>query len=249
MEAENIDFEWKSTIYNLPRNVLKFLLNSVLDTLPTNTNLALWNKRLSDKCNLCGSKETLGHVLNACPLMLAQQRYTWRHNNVLKQIRSTVKDVLDIPSATIYCDLPGSSHFTIPPDILVTTQRPDLVIVDREQQNMYILELTVCFESNRTNAHKFKDGKYEHLLSELVSCGYTPHYCAVEVGSRGTICYESKQDIKLFLQNITTSGKIANRTLKTAYQNIAKTALTSSYIIFYSKYDKDWTDFNIAHDV
>ena len=121
----------KAVIFNMPRKILKFLLNSVLDTLPTNTNLALWNKRVSESCKLCGARETLGHVLNGCKIMLDQQRYTWRHNNVLKQIENTVDSIVDGKQFEILSDLPGKGHYTIPPDIVPTNERPDLVILDR----------------------------------------------------------------------------------------------------------------------
>ncbi len=38
-EFELSDTTWKSYMFNLPRNTVKFLLNSVLDTLLTNSNL------------------------------------------------------------------------------------------------------------------------------------------------------------------------------------------------------------------
>ncbi len=146
---------------------MKFLLNSILDTLPTNTNLALWNKRVSESCKLCGSRETLGHVLNGCKVMLEQQRYTWRHNNVLSQIKTSITSVIENDDITVYCDLPGSGHFTIPPDLVPTTDRPDLVIIDRLQKEIHILELTVCFESNQKKAHEYKSEKYNPLLIDL----------------------------------------------------------------------------------
>ena len=54
---------WKSFIHNLKRGTTKFLLNSVIDTLPTKSNLKLWNKTTSDKCDFCKNKEATLHVL------------------------------------------------------------------------------------------------------------------------------------------------------------------------------------------
>ncbi len=50
----NADFEWKADIYGLPRSVAKFLLNSVLKSLPTKDNLHKWGKIISEACDLCG---------------------------------------------------------------------------------------------------------------------------------------------------------------------------------------------------
>ena len=83
---------------------MKFMLNSFLDSLPTKNNLSRWGKRTNIKCDLCGYKETLHHVLNNCKTMLDQGRYTWRHNSVLRIILDTLSDVSD-PSWKFFCDL------------------------------------------------------------------------------------------------------------------------------------------------
>ncbi len=45
MQAEQVDLTWRSCIYNLPRQVLKFAINASIDTLPTFRNLKQWGKR------------------------------------------------------------------------------------------------------------------------------------------------------------------------------------------------------------
>ena len=52
-DAEATDFTWKSHIYDLRADTLKFLVNAVIDTLPTAVNLKRWKKTSSDKCKLC----------------------------------------------------------------------------------------------------------------------------------------------------------------------------------------------------
>ena len=145
-ELEN-DISWKSVIYDLPRKTIGFLLNSVLDTLPTNSNLALWGKRTCNTCKICGKRETLGHILNNCNQMLQQGRYTWRHDSVLYHILDFTKQIVKLNSQLeICCDIGERSPVTIPPDILVTTDRPDLVVIDRTNHKIWIFELTVPFE-------------------------------------------------------------------------------------------------------
>ena len=58
-------------------------LNSALDTLPHNANLNLWRKRGDDSCPLCNERQTLIHVLNACPVALHARRYNYRHDVLL----------------------------------------------------------------------------------------------------------------------------------------------------------------------
>ena len=52
-EMTNEDVVWKSFMFDIRQGTLKFLLNASIDTLPTGANLVRWNKKTSDKCNLC----------------------------------------------------------------------------------------------------------------------------------------------------------------------------------------------------
>ena len=65
---------------------IKFLLRSTYDLLATPTNMVKWGKAEDDKCPLCGRTCHLEHVLSSCRVALSQNRYTWRHNSVLKVI-------------------------------------------------------------------------------------------------------------------------------------------------------------------
>ncbi len=85
-ELELSDTAWKTYMFNLPRNTVKFLLNSVVDTLLTNSNLMRWRKRSNSTCELCSHRETLLRTLNNCPTMLKDGRYTWRYNSVLSHM-------------------------------------------------------------------------------------------------------------------------------------------------------------------
>ncbi len=60
------DTQWKSLLFQLPPRIMQFVLNSIIDTLPTNSNLVRWKKQSNSKGDKCGNKETLMHVLNNC---------------------------------------------------------------------------------------------------------------------------------------------------------------------------------------
>ena len=64
---------------------LKFLVKSVYDLLPTPSNKNIWYGS-EETCKLCGGNGTLAHILSGCSVALSQGRYTWRHNQVLRQI-------------------------------------------------------------------------------------------------------------------------------------------------------------------
>ena len=83
---EATDFTWKSFLYDMKAGTLKFLVNSVVDTLPTAANLVRWGKSNSDKCKLCKGRQTTDHCLNICKVGLETGRWTWHHNNIVNYI-------------------------------------------------------------------------------------------------------------------------------------------------------------------
>jgi len=68
---------------------LKFLVKSVYDLLPTPSNKNIWFGS-EETCKLCGENGTLSHILSSCKVALSQGRFTWRHNQVLRQIALVV---------------------------------------------------------------------------------------------------------------------------------------------------------------
>jgi hypothetical protein len=136
LQAENENITWKLYMWGLPRGVLKFAVNSSIDMLPTFTNLRRWGMHALVNCQLCGNmvKQTLFHVLVHCKHKLEQGRFNWRHNSVLNQIASCLKSALVGKSTVeLYYDLDGlqaPGGRSIPADVRVQAQRPDLVIID-----------------------------------------------------------------------------------------------------------------------
>ena len=101
------DLSWNSLIYTLPQELLKFLLNSTHNVLPTPDNLKRWGKTVVDmKCVLCGfSNPNLKHILNGSSMSLKQGRYTWRHDNILacmvQELQSFLKCIASISAPAI----------------------------------------------------------------------------------------------------------------------------------------------------
>ena len=60
--------------------------------LPTPANLVRWKIANEDICR-CGKRGTLKHILSNCAKAL--DRYTWRHNEVLKIIHRVTKDQIE----------------------------------------------------------------------------------------------------------------------------------------------------------
>ena len=70
---------------------LAFAIRPVYDQLPSRENLQKWGLVEDTKCGLCGGTETLHHVLSNCTYTLANGRYTWRHNQVLREVCEAAK--------------------------------------------------------------------------------------------------------------------------------------------------------------
>ena len=185
---------WSSAISMLPEWCFKFALNVVTDTLPHNVNLYKWKKLSSPQCQLCGKHQYLSHVLNSCQKFLDLGRYTTRHDDVLSVIYNFCKSQLP-PGIQITADLPG--HYNFPQDIAITDQRPDIVIWNTT--TIHLLELTIPFETNISNAAEKKVQWYEALKK---ACSHTHHASIItlRIGSIGFLCMEGLQQLYGFLQ-------------------------------------------------
>ena len=128
-----------------------------------------------------------------------------------------LKDVSD-QSWSFYCDLVGVKKVagtTIPPDILPTQQRSDLVLVNESSKSIIIIELTVPFEQNIRKAHERKFDKYAGLTSDLQGQSYDTKVFFVEVGSRGLITDSNACSFQSIFPMISN-----NKTLEAGLQKI-----------------------------
>ena len=162
-------------------------------------------------------------------------RYLWRHNSVLQFIYELC--VAGNDGNEVFCDLdqsvPGIS--TIPTDIVITSQRPDLVIVDREEKSVTLFELSIAFEANTDSTHDYKLKRYSHLVADIENVGFKVFYYAFEVGSRGHISSENVNRLKSFVKKHAPQCR-----MKSVKDTISKIALLSSFIIFHSKFEEQW---------
>ena len=94
-----------------------------------------------------------------------------------------VLECLDPLKYTIYSDLPGYTvgGGSVPPEICITPQKPDIVIIDEKQKIMNIYELSVPFEQNIEKRHNEKSNKYAHFITDCT--GYNCDVTAFVIGS------------------------------------------------------------------
>ena len=245
LDQEDLDVTWKSYIYGVPRGVMSFAMRSSTNTLATPDNLKRWKKTRSDNCLMCQKpntfpqKCTLHHVLNNCKAFL-DNRYVWRHDSIVTYIVETLK--LDKPDQLdIFADIEGHrvNGLTLPSTVVVTGQRPDIVMVDRSTTppTVWLFELSVSFERNIEAANTRKHNRYSSLAEDIKESGYTCNNIPFEVGSRGHLTLSNRS-------NLTTLHQVGRpqTKLKTFLQIISKIALLCSYSIYLSRNDTGWSD-------
>ena len=240
MGEEMKDIAWKATIYKVPRGVMAWAVRAGTNTLATPDNLARWGRPVETKCKLegCSATCTLGHLLSCCAKAL--ERFKFRHDSVLNHLLETiVKKKND--QVTVYADLNGwrVNGGTIPHDLVLTEQIPDLVIIDRSATpaKVVLLELTVPWDSSNSfqNALERKTARYERLAEDLRDKGYTTLNLPLEVGCRGVINARNH----LVLETVCNLIKI--RAFKKLLSSLGRIALLGSYRIWLARNSQEWT--------
>ena len=211
---------------------MKFLLNASIDTLPTKVNLKQWGKISNDKC-FCGKRQTLNHILNCCKKSLEDGRYTYRHDSILNYIDKC----LDLEKFVCFVDIEGRktpAGGTLPPKVIVTTLKPDIVIIDNKTKEVNIFELTCPGEKRIDVANKLKKEKYQHFLKDITQFKAT--VTPFEVGSNtGHISQRNKQSFHLLHKYCKKNIK-----LNQFKNNISAISGLSSFFIFNCRNEKNW---------
>ena len=231
-KCEQTDATWQGYIYNLPKGTMKWVLNASIDTLPTKVNLKQWGKVNNDKC-FCGQRQTLNHILNCCKVSLNQGRYTYRHDNILTYIAKC----LDHDKFTCYIDIEGHqtpAGGTLPPNVIVTTLKPDIVIIDKKAKSINIFELTVPGEGRLDISHKLKKEKYQHFETDIST--YSATVTPFEIGSNTGFI---NRDNKLHLHKLHKYCK-RDIKLKSFKNNISAISVSSSYYLFNFRNIESW---------
>ena len=240
LDQEKEDIAWKATIYRVPRGMMAWAVRACTNTLATPDNLARWGKPVDTKCHMegCNAISTLGHLLSCCPKAL--DRFKFRHDSVLSHLLTTiVKHKKE--EVTVYADLNGwrVNGGTLPPDMVLTEQIPDLVIIDKSETptKVILVELTVPWDSSNSfqAALERKTARYERLAGDLREGGYTTSNLPLEIGCRGVISARNS----LVMETICNIIKIPSKQkLKGA---LGRIALQGSYRIWLARRSQEWS--------
>ena len=220
---------WSTVQQSLPRNIFTFSIKYLNNTLPTRKNLCKWSISQSSSCSFCLQSETLQHVVSSCSSYLDEGRYTWRHNSVLLFLANTFSS---FKQCTVYADLP---FFLSPSLITGESLRSDLLLLTKDK-SLYILELTIGFETNIQNNSNRKAAKYSSLLSELSPSYSKVTFVNLSMGAIGTMGSSCTSFFSL-LNELSFDKTIQKRVIMKAMT----ISIRSSYFIFCQR-NKPWTN-------
>ena len=221
---------WSTCQSKLPRNIFNFTIRYINNSLPTRKNLAKWGISTSSECSFCLHPETLLHVVAGCSSYL--NRFTWRHDSILNFIAN------NIPLQNfqnIFADLPGFSNPSI---ITGDKHRPDLLLTTKDNC-LYILELTVGYETNLRNNIERKQSKYAALIQDQMNHFKTVKFVNLSVSALGVFDQESSPFIEMLKKlNVDSNHQ------KYVIRKIINIAIRSTYYIFCCR-DKEWSNPNL----
>jgi len=133
-----------------------------------------------DRCRKCGkTNETIAHIINGCS-KLAPEGYKVRHDNVAKIIhQEIVKKALKKtePMEPYYKYIPNSIEEnerykilwdrTVKTDKEVTCNRPDIIIWDKENRKIQLIDVAIPNSSNLQSTYEEKINKYRQLSQQM----------------------------------------------------------------------------------
>ena len=216
---------WSKSQSNLPKNIYNFTIRYINNSLPTRKNLTKWGILSNSDCSFCLNPETLLHVVAGCQTYLP--RFTWRHDSVLNFIAQTLQPV---NNSNLFVDLPG---YKSPSIVTGDTFRPDLLL-SINSDYLYILELSVGYESNlQTNVDR-KRRRYEDLITQQKKQFKSVKFVNLSISSLGVFSKECHS----FLDMLNDLG-LDKRHQYFAIRKIMSIAIRTTYYIFCCR-DKDW---------
>ena len=113
-----------------------------------------------------------------------------------------------------------------------------MVIYNRHENSIHLVELTVPFETNINKAHDRKHKKYLDLVSDIADNGFICDLTCFGVGSRGLITPENVGYIAKAFSFVGAKHR------KTFLRELSKLALLPSYTIWNARQVPAWSSEN-----
>ena len=186
----------------------------------------------------CNAVGTLGHLLSSCPQQL--DRYSYRHDSILLHLVTSIHRMKK-ENIEVYADLPGwqTNGGTVPHNMAMTEQRPDLVIINRERvpTKITLVELTCCWDSKGAfrAALERKSDRYERLVDDLKENGLNASMVALEIGCRGVVDLRNNANIEGIC------NEVGIRAIKKMRGALGRLALIGSFRIWLAQSSQQWS--------
>ena len=198
------------------------------------------------------SRPTTAHILNGCPVALNQQRYTYRHNQVLSALAAMLTNAFaDCPSIQVFADLNNhqaceAPQATIPTSILITPYRPDIVVYNSQVHSVAMLELTCPLDSahHLESAWNRKQSKVEYLqlLAEFDRLSISSYYETIEISALGHYQPAFIGNYLNFIKFSNPTITIPKSTVRKCLDDAAYQSILASERIFLARNNKEWLD-------
>ena len=140
---------------------------------------ALKTKRLKEdpakaNCRLCKrSRESIQHIIAACPRLSVSMYLPWRHNKVANVVYQTIhpkaEEGTHQPIREFYANEESEIWWDTKIKTLVTLEhdKPDIVLWKKKLSKCFIMDVCVCLDVNIDKNIKLKEDHYLPLAAEL----------------------------------------------------------------------------------
>ena len=222
-----VNMIWSTCQSKLPKNIFNFTIRYINNTLPTRKNLVRWGLSSSTECSFCLNPESLLHVVAGCNSYL--NRFSWRHDSVLNFIANFLRPMI---FNNLYVDIPG---FLNPSIVTGDKYRPDLLLTTKDNC-LYILELTVGYETNLRNNIKRKQEKYKEVIKEQKKHFKSVEFINLSISALGVFDKESSAFLKML-----NRFDVGETQTKYCIKKMINICIRSTYYIFCCR-NKEWTN-------
>ena len=150
-------------------------------------------------CRMCDQREeTIFHILSECS-KLAQSDYRKRHDKVAQNVHWNLCKKFDLPHAKNWYDHVAEKvtennkakvlwDFSIQTDHVIEARRPDIVVLDKEMDHTWVIDIAVPGDGRVEEKEKEKREKYQDLAREIRKLWKTSvNVVPIVVGALGAV--------------------------------------------------------------
>jgi len=154
------------------------------------------------------------------------------YNNFKKSSSTPTKS--DLQGASDWKLLVDFDHdqTVFPPEILLTNQRPDIVIWSMKIKKVILIELTCPAEEGMINAQVYKETRYSQLKSEILERSWSVSLMTIEVGVRGFVGHSLPKCLSVLGFSRSTSNKLC--------KTVSLVSAKCSYAIYLASNSLTW---------